>query len=64
MGDTYPFKLEFGQTAAPDSLFDSLLRAFCGTPGRSVAQTGWIAEYVWHALTRPDASWQGRSISS
>src|SRR5437879_8702839 len=49
---------------ADDSLFDSLAGAVCGTAGRSVAQTRQTGEYVWHALTRPDASWQGGSISS
>ena len=48
----------------PDSLFDSLLRTLCDTPGRSVAQTRQTGEYVRQALTLPDASWQGRSISS
>ncbi len=47
-----------------DSLFDSLPGAGCDTPGRSVTQARQTAEYARHVLTRPDASWQGRSISS
>jgi hypothetical protein len=37
----------------PDSLFDSLLRTLCDTPGRSVAQTRQTGEYVRQALTLP-----------
>jgi hypothetical protein len=47
-----------------DSLFDSLPGVVCGTPGHPMTQTRQTREYVRHALTRPDASWQGRSISS
>src|SRR5712691_2356793 len=47
-----------------DSLYESLPGAVCGTAGPSVAQTRQTGEYVSHALTRPDATWQGRSISS
>jgi len=57
------FPLE-SRSLLTDSLFDSLRGAVCGTAGRSVARTRQTGEYVWHALTRPDAFWQGRSISS